>query len=86
MLYPIELLRHEVGAQDGANGTASMVPACHCFVMSSLTLNAVVHRPAPRVPSGIVQIAIVQDDIIAMCNERRSLCKRKPMILLNIFR
>jgi hypothetical protein len=84
MLYPIELLGHGVGTHDGANGTACMVPACHCFVMSSLTLSAVVHRPTPRVPRVIVQFATVQNDIIAMCNAGLPTIKFNYLIL-NVF-
>lgn len=37
MLYPIELLRHCADALNGASGTACMLTASPCFVMSSLS-------------------------------------------------
>ena len=70
MLYPIELLGHEVDAPDGANRTACMLTARLGFVMSSLALEAVVQRPRRGVQKIVVQIATHQNDIIAMCNGR----------------
>jgi len=45
-----------------------MLTARHGFVMSSLAVMAVVHRPEARVQKIIVQFATPQYDIIAMCN------------------
>jgi hypothetical protein len=45
-----------------------MLTARHGFVMSSLALEAVVHRLTTRVQKIIVQFATRQYDIIAMCN------------------
>ncbi len=68
MLYPIELLGQNASALIGTNGTACILTASHCFVMSSLAFELVVRRTKWRDCRGIVHFATPHNDIIAKCN------------------
>lgn len=70
MLYPIELLRHSAGALDGTSGTASMLTATLCFVMSSLSFSVVVRRSFDNTYVRVMQNAMLQNDVIAKCNPK----------------
>jgi hypothetical protein len=70
MLYPIELLRHSAGALDGTGGTASMLTATLCFVMSPLSFSVVVRRSFDDRYVGVMQNAMLQDGVIAKCNPK----------------
>lgn len=85
MLYPIELLRHNANALNGASGTASILTASLCFVMSSLSFSAVVRRVFDCRETRIMQIAMAQNDIIANCNPRRVKHLHNLLVLKDIY-
>lgn len=83
MLYPIELLRQMATAVNcAARGTASMLTVGAAFVMSSLGFLSVGQRWRGTAPWAIVQIASLQNAIIAKCNEQ-CLEKQLKSLFLN---
>ncbi|MFW0759437.1 hypothetical protein ACN1C3_32780 [Pseudomonas sp. H11T01] len=69
MLYPIELLRQMATAKKCAvQGTACMLTAKPAFVMSSVGFLSVGQSEHKTAASPIVQIASLQNAIIAKCN------------------